>query len=123
MKTEETPLSIYDLIKEVEKLIRRDLKESQGKAKDYAKKGKYDHAASYTAEADGRDRALGIFEGAKPDISKEAALIHLCGYLISGADDKWSGRGNDLKREIHDAYLQSAHRFLKAFRYGYCCDF
>lgn len=40
------------------------------------------------------------------------ALLGVMDKLAEGADDEWSGRGNDLKRVEHDGFRYEARRFL-----------
>ena len=42
----------------------------------------------------------------------------LMGLLVRGADDSWSGRGNDLKRTMHDAVRKFAEDQFDHLRYG-----
>ena len=38
-------------------------------------------------------------------ITREALLCQIAKIALQSPDDTWSGRGNDLKRITHDAYL------------------
>lgn len=45
-------------------------------------------------------------------------LLYLMGLLTRGADDTWSGRGNDSNREAHDAVRKFAEDQADHIRYG-----
>lgn len=49
---------------------------------------------------------------------KAERLLHLAGLLANGADDTWSGRGNDSNREAHDAVRAFAEGCIDDIRYG-----
>ncbi|GAA4680638.1 hypothetical protein [Nocardioides nanhaiensis] len=42
----------------------------------------------------------------------EAARTYLRDLILSGADDTWSGRGNDARRARHDGFLAGARELL-----------
>lgn len=45
----------------------------------------------------------------------EDGVKHVTGYLLRGADDTWSGRGNDLKRAWFDGLREAARGFVKDY--------
>ena len=40
----------------------------------------------------------------------EKAMAHVVALMFNGADDTWSGRGNDAKRAKFDGYCEAANR-------------
>lgn len=47
----------------------------------------------------------------QPEDAERAVRSYLTGLLLRGADDSWSGRGNDTKRAAHDELVKLCSDF------------
>lgn len=43
------------------------------------------------------------------------AKDHVVGLLLNGADDAWSGRGNDVKRSIYDGKCAEVQQIVRGY--------
>lgn len=74
--------------------------------------------ANDVAEADGAHATyqlvINLWDNAeRRGTSPEYAITHqLTRRLLTGAEDSWSGRGNDAKRAMHDGFRAAAERIL-----------
>lgn len=51
-------------------------------------------------------------------IASTGGVDELTSALLRGADDAWSGRGNDLRRSSFDAFRDEARRFVDFVRFS-----
>jgi hypothetical protein len=75
--------------------------------------------AGHVAHLEGRQRCLYDVQhswGHKPEPGYLAVL--LAGRVAQGADDGWSGRGNDLQRCKHDGYCEETRYWIQACEFA-----
>lgn len=53
-----------------------------------------------------------------PKLTDEVIAFRLMSDLTTGADDRWSGRGNDAKRTYFDAKLDATNRIVEKLLAG-----
>lgn len=76
------------------------------------------NAVNAVAYAEGVAEAHYIKERLEGNGKSEPIIaLELAGRMSHGADDSWSGRGNDVQRAKHDGFREAAQRIVQKARY------
>ena len=87
-------------------------------AKDGVDTGTLDSRVRMIAEAEAMARAFTRLAQVAEARGVEATRTQCATLLTEGADDTWSGRGNDVRRAAHDGTIDAVRRTLDFIQYG-----
>lgn len=76
------------------------------------------NAVNAVAHAEGVAEVFGLVELMERNGASEVVIsLELGARMGNGADDSWSGRGNDVQRAKHDGFRDAAQNIIRASLY------